>query len=162
MDHPHHEMPMIEPTAADSFTLKASPLPRAGWTATASDQAPAYPAGNVIDAGTATIWHSAYASQPAPLPHSVTVDMHQVRSVSGLTYLPRQDAPANGTIGRYSISLQLRRRELGVAGHHRDVGGRPQPQDRGVPRRGLPVRAADRAVGGPATAARGRRPRTSD
>ena len=74
MDHPHHEMPMIEPTAADSFTLKASPLPRAGWTATASDQAPAYPAGNVIDAVTTTIWHSAYAPQPAPLPAEAVAD----------------------------------------------------------------------------------------
>ncbi len=97
-------MPMIEPTAEASVE-RAAVLPRAGWTAIASDQAPNYPASNVLDANTATIWHSKYAGTPVPLPHSITIDMHATASVTGLTYLPRQDKVSNGNVGRYSISV---------------------------------------------------------
>ncbi len=41
------------------------------------------------------------------LPHSITIDMHAVKDVSGLTYLPRQDASYNGDIGQYSISVSM-------------------------------------------------------
>src|SRR6266571_977316 len=107
MRHPRratHHMPMIEPTAEASVE-RAAVLPRAGWTAIASDQAPNYPASNVLDANTATIWHSKYAGTPVPLPHSITIDMHATASVTGLTYLPRQDKVSNGNVGRYSISV---------------------------------------------------------
>ncbi len=97
-------MPMIEPTAEASVE-RAAVLPRDGWTAVASDQAPADPAGNVLDGNTATIWHSRYAGTPAPLPHSITIDMRATASVTGLTYLPRQDKVSNGNVGRYSISV---------------------------------------------------------
>jgi len=97
-------MPMIEPTAEASVE-RAAVLPRDGWTAVASDQAPADPAGNVLDGNTATIWHSGYAGTPVPLPHSITIDMHATAGVTGLTYLPRQDKVSNGNIGRYSISV---------------------------------------------------------
>jgi len=95
---------MIEPTAEASVE-RAAVLPRDGWTAVASDQAPADPAGNVLDGNTATIWHSRYAGTPAPLPHSITIDMRATASVTGLTYLPRQDKVSNGNVGRYSISV---------------------------------------------------------
>jgi galactose oxidase len=98
-------MPMIEATAADSFSPKLSPLPPIGWTVTASDQSGLYPASNLLDGSNGTIWHSAYTPVATPLPHSVTIDMHRTRSISGLLYLPRQDASKNGTIGGYSVSL---------------------------------------------------------
>jgi galactose oxidase len=110
----HDEMPMIEATAADSFSQKLSPLPRNGWTVTASDQSELYPASNVLDGSNGTIWHSVYRPVATPLPHSLTIDMHQTRSVSGLLYLPRQDASKNGTIGSYSISLSIDGTNWGV------------------------------------------------
>src|SRR5205814_3524488 len=40
-----------------------------------------------------------------PLPHSITIDPGATRAVTGLTYLPRQDAARNGIIGDYTISV---------------------------------------------------------
>jgi galactose oxidase len=80
-------------------------LPRSGWKATASDQAPAYPAKGVLDGNATTIWHSRYAGTPQPLPHSITIDMGRGQSIAGLSYLPRSDGSKNGNIGRYSISV---------------------------------------------------------
>ncbi len=87
---------------------RANPtLSRTGWTVTASDQETARENGaaaNVLDGNTATIWHSAWSSTPpAPLPHSVTLDLKSSVRVGGLTYLPRPAATANGRIGRYKI-----------------------------------------------------------
>jgi galactose oxidase len=89
----------------DAFTAKADALSPAGWTATASDQQSTYPASNAIDGQMATIWHSHYSPTLVPLPHFITIDMHAVNNVSGLTYEPRQDNSPNGTIGQYSVSV---------------------------------------------------------
>ncbi len=82
-------------------------LSRAGWTVTASDQETARENGaatNVLDGVATTIWHSAWSSTPpAPLPHSLTLDLKASVRVGGLTYLPRPAAAANGRIGRYKI-----------------------------------------------------------
>jgi len=75
----------------DAFTAKADALSPVGWTATASDQQSTYPASNAIDGKMATIWHSQYSPTLVPLPHFITIDMHAVNNVSGLTYQPRQD-----------------------------------------------------------------------
>jgi galactose oxidase len=98
-------MSMLMPSTVASFTPLSPELPKTGWTATASDQAGPYPASNAIDGNSGTIWHSYYTPTVKPLPHSITIDMHAVRSVSGLTYLPRQDGSANGRIGQYSVSV---------------------------------------------------------
>ena len=97
-------MAMID-VPAEAYVKRAAVLPTTGWIATASDQAAAFPASNVLDGNTATIWHSKYSPTPAPLPHSVTIDMRAIKGIKGLTYLPRQDVSANGTVGRYSISV---------------------------------------------------------
>ena len=103
-------MPMLTATAADSFTRRADPLPESRWTATASDQSGSYPASNAIDGNSATVW----ASNPhVRLPHSITINMHAVHYVSGLTYLPRQDASYNGDIGEYSISVSVNGKRWG-------------------------------------------------
>jgi galactose oxidase len=105
-DPVHDAMAMIEPTR-EAYVERVAVLPRTGWTATASDQAVAYPAGNVLDGNPATIWHSQYAGTPVPLPHSITIDMHATNAIKGLTYLPRQDTSSNGNVGRYSISVSI-------------------------------------------------------
>ncbi|MEV6599885.1 discoidin domain-containing protein [Actinoplanes sp. NPDC051346] len=97
-------------TSAAEINLlgRADPtLARTGWTVTASDQETARENGaaaNVLDGNAATIWHSAWSSTPpAPLPHSLTVDLRSAVRVGGLAYLPRPAASPNGRIGRYKI-----------------------------------------------------------
>jgi galactose oxidase len=80
-------------------------LPRTGWTATASDAATGFPVSNVLDADSVSIWHSRFGGTPAPLPHTVTIDMKTARNISGLRYLPRQDGNPNGNIGQYAVSV---------------------------------------------------------
>ncbi|CAI3802409.1 discoidin domain-containing protein [Pseudarthrobacter sp. MM222] len=85
-----------------------APLPRTGWTATASDEDVAGGDGraaNVLDGNAATMWHSRWSPAPAaPLPHSITIDTKATRSISGLRYLPRNDL-ANGRIGSFDIRV---------------------------------------------------------
>ncbi len=50
-----------------------------------------------------TIWHSKWTGTPAPLPHSITIDMHRTAVVSALVYQPRAGGP-NGRAGAYSIA----------------------------------------------------------
>ena len=109
-----NRMPMLTATTADSFTPKAAALPSSGWTAVASDQSSSYPAGNAIDGNQATIWHSRTSPTAAPLPHSITINMHATNYVSGLTYLPRQDTSSNGIIGQYSISVSMNGKNWGA------------------------------------------------
>ncbi|HWM07614.1 MAG TPA: discoidin domain-containing protein [Actinophytocola sp.] len=87
------------------------PMPRTGWTASASDEETAAAnnrASNVLDASPATIWHSKWSGTPAPLPHSITIDMKSSTVVSGLRYGPRDTGGgggANGRIGGYRIAV---------------------------------------------------------
>ncbi|MER8047186.1 discoidin domain-containing protein [Streptomyces sp. NPDC094032] len=81
-------------------------LPRTGWTATAGDEETARENGraaNVLDGDAATIWHSRWSGTPAPLPHTITLDLHRTTAVSALVYQPRKDGP-NGRAGTYSIT----------------------------------------------------------
>ncbi|MEU5259627.1 discoidin domain-containing protein [Amycolatopsis sp. NPDC021455] len=79
--------------------VDVGPLPRSGWTATASDQDAARPAANVLDGDPGTAWHSKPA---APLPHSVTLDMKATHVVTGVQVRPPGGEP-DGTIGRYRV-----------------------------------------------------------
>lgn len=98
-------MPMMTATESDSFIAEADQIPSSRWTATASDQARGHPASFAIDGNTNTFWESRLTPKALPLPHTITLNMHALRYVSGLTYLPRQDGSLDGDIGRYSISV---------------------------------------------------------
>ncbi|MFI8961991.1 discoidin domain-containing protein [Streptomyces sp. NPDC053493] len=107
---PHHGV-----APANAMEPMAPVLDRTGWTATASDEETARENGrasNVLDGNTATIWHSRWSTTPAPLPHSITVDMHRTTVVSALVYQPRTDK-ANGRVGEYSISVSTDGRSWG-------------------------------------------------
>ncbi len=82
------------------------PLSRSGWTAAAdSYQDGNHLPGNVLDGSTATIWHSKWTAPADPLPNTVTIDMKATNTVTGLSYLPRQDASNNGNVGQYRVEL---------------------------------------------------------
>ncbi len=92
---------------AAAFAAVTAPVPRTGWTVTASDEETVGENGravNVLDGNASTIWHSRWSGTAAPLPHSITIDMHATRAVSGLSYLPRSGS-ANGRIGRYEVHV---------------------------------------------------------
>ncbi len=106
-----NHMTMLTATTADSFTPQADPLPESQWTVTASDQATGHPASDAIDGNNDTFWMS---NAHRGLPHWITIDMHAVKGVSGLTYFPRQDASRHGDIGQYSISVSMNGKHWGT------------------------------------------------
>ncbi|HUA42341.1 MAG TPA: discoidin domain-containing protein [Streptosporangiaceae bacterium] len=99
-----NHMTMLTATTADSYTPLADPLPESKWTVTASDQAAGHPASDAIDGNNDTFWMS---NVHRKLPHWITINLHAVEGVSGLTYLPRQDSSHDGDIGQYSISVSM-------------------------------------------------------
>ncbi|MFJ3978171.1 discoidin domain-containing protein [Streptomyces sp. NPDC090021] len=99
---PHHGV-----APANAMEPTAPVLDRAGWTASASDEETTGENGraaNVLDGNANTIWHSKWTSPAAPLPHSITIDMHRTAVVSALVYRPRANGP-NGRVGEYAISI---------------------------------------------------------
>jgi F5/8 type C domain len=116
-------MPMLTATAADSLTPKADYLPDSRWTATTSSQPRSHLASNA---------------------HSITIYMHAVTYVSGLTYLPRHAASYNGDIGQYSISVSINGKHWNAPVATGTWGGRQEPEDCGVRGRRGSLRAADR------------------
>ncbi|MFV6026933.1 discoidin domain-containing protein [Streptomyces sp. NPDC056264] len=107
---PHHGV-----APANAMEPTAPLLDRTGWTAVASDEETAKEngrAGNVLDNDAATFWHSRWSGTAAPMPHSITVDMHRTTVVSALVYQPRATG-ANGRVGEYSISVSTDGRDWG-------------------------------------------------
>jgi galactose oxidase len=82
------------------------PLPRAGWTASASDEEVSGAGGrawNVLDGDATTSWSSAKSGPTVRLPHTLTIDTKVTRSISGFRYLPYNDP--NGRIGSFEIRV---------------------------------------------------------
>ena len=147
MDDGDH-MPMLEPSTPDAFTPKPAALAGGGWTATASDQSPAYPASNAVDGNAGTFWHTVYRPVPTPLPHDLTVDLKAVRSVSGVGYLPRQDGTPNGSDRPLRRHDEHGRDDVGRSRRRRHVERRPAQEDRRLPTRPRPLRPAHGAERG--------------
>ncbi len=84
---------------------------RAGWTVTADSEEVLGEDGralNVLDGNPATIWHTRWSGPEDPLPHTLTIDTKQVRTVSGFTYVPRPASTGrNGAVGQYRIELSV-------------------------------------------------------
>ncbi|GHI85649.1 endo-alpha-N-acetylgalactosaminidase family protein [Streptomyces xanthophaeus] len=59
-------------------------------------------AANVLDGDPSTIWHTAWYTSTAPLPHEITLDLGAPYNVSALHYLPRQ-TQSNGRIAGYQV-----------------------------------------------------------
>lgn len=62
-----------------------------------------YPATNVIDGNTATIWHTEYSQVSPPQPHTLVLNIGASYQVDRFRYLPRQDGGINGTIAGYEL-----------------------------------------------------------
>ncbi|SDX57966.1 phospholipase C [Amycolatopsis xylanica] len=60
---------------------------------------------NAVDGKPTTLWHTKWLGGSDPLPHEIQFDLGVTRTVTGLTYLPRQDGGANGRVGQYEVYL---------------------------------------------------------
>ncbi|MGM1062268.1 discoidin domain-containing protein [Saccharothrix sp. Mg75] len=84
------------------------PLDRFGWVATASDEEATGEDGraaNVLDGVGNTLWHSKWTAPEAPLPHWITLDTRQARTVTGISVRTRPADETNGRIGRYRVQV---------------------------------------------------------
>jgi hypothetical protein len=83
-----------------------NPLPRSGWTFTVDSQetvAENHPGAFAIDGNPATFWHTQWSGGAPPPPHTFVVNLGAVESISGFTYLPRQDGNPNGIFAKYQF-----------------------------------------------------------
>ena len=97
----HTHLAALPAAAVEAAPL---PLPRTGWTVTASDEEISGETGravNVLDGDATTFWVSAGTE---PLPHSITIDTGVAQPISGFRYLPRPDVP-DGRIGSFEITV---------------------------------------------------------
>ncbi|MDC1105380.1 alpha-L-fucosidase [Prolixibacteraceae bacterium] len=79
-----------------------------GWKVVASDKAqPNYEASKAIDGSVRTMWHTPWGEKVKGHPHFMTVDMGQVHSLVGLTYIPRQDGSKSGICSQYQFEVSM-------------------------------------------------------
>ena len=77
------------------------PLAKGAWRLLYTDsENPDGPATNAFDNNPATHWHTMWWSSRPPHPHEIQIDLGARYTLSGFTYLPRQDG-SNGRIGNY-------------------------------------------------------------
>lgn len=58
-----------------------------------------------IDDNNGTWWHTNWSNQ-VPLPQSITLDLHDIKTIGKYTYLPRTGA-GNGTISKYTLETSI-------------------------------------------------------
>lgn len=58
-----------------------------------------------IDGNEGTWWHTNW-SNPVSLPQSITLDLHEIKTIGKYTYLPRTGA-GNGTISKYTLETSV-------------------------------------------------------
>ncbi len=61
-------------------------------------------ADNVFDLQSTSIWHTEYQNKSPKYPHQIVIDLGSIQTITGLKYLPRQDAP-NGRIKDFKVYL---------------------------------------------------------
>lgn len=86
------------------------------WTATASSSMPFAGPNHLIDSDLNIIWHSHYdgtqldsngSPKPDPLPQYFDIEFNTKRTISGITYTPRQDVSQNtGYINSYNVYIK--------------------------------------------------------
>ena len=79
-----------------------------------SENSGAEAAANLTDGDPATIWHTAYSVTQADYPHEIDFDIGEVKTIKGVSYLPRQDGP-NGDVKGYEIFVSNDGKTWGTA-----------------------------------------------
>ncbi|MEK4745802.1 MULTISPECIES: M60 family metallopeptidase [unclassified Bacillus (in: firmicutes)] len=87
----------------DSKPVQLNTLPKQNMKVIASsEELGVEPATNAIDGNPYTRWHSKW-SEPNKYPSNLTIDLGETRTITQLSYLPRQDESSNGRILSYNI-----------------------------------------------------------
>jgi hypothetical protein len=86
---------MAEINGLDS---SGSTLDRTGWTASADSANGSFPASNVLDGNTGTIWHTEFSGSNPPHPHLLTIDMGSEQEIAGIRVTPRQGSNSGDII----------------------------------------------------------------
>ncbi|MEK7019601.1 M60 family metallopeptidase [Bacillus sp. FSL R9-9410] len=87
----------------DSKPVQLNTLPKQNMKVIASsEELGVEPATNAIDGNPYTRWHSKW-SEPNKYPSNLTIDLGETRTITQLSYLPRQDESPNGRILSYNI-----------------------------------------------------------
>jgi hypothetical protein len=84
------------------ISTSTNQLQRLGATIHADSEAPGYEAARAIDGDPETCWHTAWEPSPAPMPHELVVEFPREVTLTGITYLPRQDM-SNGRIANCDV-----------------------------------------------------------
>jgi len=94
----------LDPMFLDKlFTSQSTKmLQRLGAKIHADSEAPGYEAELAIDDDPNTCWHTQWQPSPAPMPHELVIEFGREVTLTGITYLPRQDM-ANGRIAECEI-----------------------------------------------------------
>ncbi|MCO1582542.1 discoidin domain-containing protein [Crossiella sp. SN42] len=94
-------VPQAIPTRADE------PIAKSGWTVKHVDSQETAgengAAANAIDDNPGTQWHTQWSGTGSALPHEIQLDLGATHEITGLSYLPRQDAGVNGGIKGYEV-----------------------------------------------------------
>ncbi len=67
---------------------------------------------NLTDGNSTSIWHTMYSVTVAKHPHWVDFDAGEVKSLTGITYLPRQDG-SNGDVKDFTVHVSMDGKEWG-------------------------------------------------
>jgi hypothetical protein len=82
-------------------------IPQSGWSLLSVDSQETicgnYGAVHSFDGNPATFWHTQWCPSVASLPHNIQVNLGASYSISGFTYLPRQDGCSHGWISQYQF-----------------------------------------------------------
>ena len=89
--------PVAAPAAAVKVTLK---VVKADSEETAGQNGQA---ANAVDGDKDTIWHTQWQDANPVCPHEIIIELTPAATISGFTYLPRQDDSENGTIKDYEF-----------------------------------------------------------
>ena len=92
-----------DPTVLLAAAPAGGAFPQKGWVITVDSEQANLGKYNVMDGNNKTYWHSQYSPTLANLPHTLTIDMKELKYVDGITYTPRQDGSKNGNIGQHSV-----------------------------------------------------------
>ncbi|MCK4858030.1 MAG: discoidin domain-containing protein, partial [candidate division Zixibacteria bacterium] len=104
-------IPSLNDTATITVTVSAlSIISRDEWSIWYVDSeellAGGWPAGNVFDGDTSTMWHTEWSEDDPVHPHEIQIDLGDVYEIDGFLYLPRQDG-ANGRIEMHEFYVSI-------------------------------------------------------
>ena len=88
------------PAAAGKITLK---VVRVDSEETAGEDGKG---ANAVDGDPSTIWHTQWQDASPPCPHEIVIELVPPSTISGFTYLPRQDDQPNGTMKDYEFYVE--------------------------------------------------------